>query len=350
MLTFECSYHWIKSKKPAINLNLIEVGTIAIKYTKLYYAVENVFCCANKTSWVKDSAISIEVYEMYLIRIMYVELYLVLANIRIHIFYRTCRTYSKLVCTNILYPRYSNRLGQVNKTLTHARPTINPPPLANRKIPHAESLQTVYVYRQYVQAPVLSQSTSPPGGECTHYICSCNYLTRIICSAVTRKTFVFLEKNRKRNCFYRIFVKPALILPVRKTNLATKYVLKKCVSYIPLQIPVRYTISKMCEPGEESQPSIVMSVGEYLRLICIALVICTLFNVIDYMRYICPTAATGIQLLWYHFSICRKCYLLLSPHSYKFSPHSYKFALCILYKLAFCILSYRCDGSYRYGE
>jgi hypothetical protein len=91
----------------------------------------------------------------------------------------------------------------------------------------------------------------------------------------------------------------------------------------------------MSEPGEESQPSIVMSVGEYLRLMCTVLVICTLSNVSEHIRYICTTAATGTQILWYRLIICRKNYFLLSPHSYK---------------LAICILSYRCDGSYRYGE
>jgi len=347
MLTIECSYHWIKPKIPAINLNPIEVGTITMKYTKLYYAVENVFCSANKTSCVKDPAISIEINEMYLIRIMYAEIYTVLANISIHILYSTCRTYSKLVCTDFLYPRYSNRLGQVNKTLTHARPTIHPPPLANRKTPHAESLQTVYVYRQYVQAPVLPQSTSPPGGECMHYIC--NYLPRI-CSVATCKFCVFLEKSMKRNGRFRTFVNPALLLSGFTKNLGTKYVLNKCVSYILLQFPVCYTISKMSEPGEESQPSIVMSVGEYLRPIYMALVIYILVNVIDYMRYICPTVFTGILILWYPSSSRRKCYCLPFLHSYKLSLHRNKLSLYIPYKLALCILSYRCDGSYRYGE
>jgi hypothetical protein len=197
MLTIGCLYHWIRSKKPATNLYPIEVGTIEIKYTKLYSTVENVFYCANKTSWVKVFAISIEVYHMFLFRLMYDEVSLVLANTRIHIFHRTCRTYLKIVCTNILYPMYSNRLGHVNKTLTHARLTDYPPPSANKKIPHSESLQTVYVYRQYVQASVLPQFTSPPGGECTHYICSGNYWTRIIFTSFAgfwypaKKTFVF---------------------------------------------------------------------------------------------------------------------------------------------------------------
>jgi hypothetical protein len=337
MLTIGYLYHWIKSKKPATNLYPIEVGTIEIKYTKLYTTVENVFYCANKTSWVKDFAISIEVYHMSLIRLMYVELSLVLANTRIHIFHRTCRTYLKIVCTIILYPMYSysNRLGHVNKTLTHARLTDNPPPSANRKIPHAESLQTVYVYRQYVQASVLPQFTSPPGGECTHYICSCNYLTRIICSVAIRILSVFMEKIKKRNCFYSNCVKPTLILPVRNTNFATKSVLKRNVSHILVQIPVRYILSKMSEPGEESQPSIVMSAGEYLRFMCTVLVICTLLNTSEYIRYICITVAAGAQIVWYRLSICRKNYPSPSPHSYK---------------LAICIMSYRCDRSNCYGE
>jgi hypothetical protein len=335
MLTIGCLYHWIKSKKPATNLYLIEVGIIEIKYTKLYTPIENVFYCANKTSWGKDFAISIEVYYMSLIRLMYVELSLVLANTRIHIVHRTYRTYLKIVCINVLYPMYSNRLGHVNKTLTHARLTDYPPPSANRKIPHAESLQTVYVYRQYVQASVLPQFASPPGGECTYYVCSSNYLTRIIFSVAFRILSVSMEKIRKRNCFHSICAKPTLILPVRNTNSATKFVLKRNVSHILVQIPVRYILSKMSEPGEESQPSIVMSAGEYQRFMCTALVICTLLNASEYICYICITVATGAQIVLYRLSICRKLYLSPSSHS------------C---KLAICIMSYRCDGSNLYGE
>ncbi len=85
---------------------------------------------------------------MSLICSMYVKLSLVLANTRIHIVHRT---YFKIVCicTYVyvyMYPVYSNRFGHVNKTLTNARLTAYPPTSANRKTPHAESLQTVYVY------------------------------------------------------------------------------------------------------------------------------------------------------------------------------------------------------------
>jgi hypothetical protein len=335
MLTIGCLYQWIKSKKPATNLFLIEVGIIEIKYTKLYTTIENVFYCANKTSWGKDFAISIEVYHMYLIRLMYVELSLVLANTRIHIVHHTYRTYLKIVCINVLYPMYSNRLGHVNKTLTHARLTDYPLPSANRKIPHAESLQTVYLYRQYVQASGLPQFASPPGGECTYYVCSCNYLTRIICNVAFHILSVSMEKIKKRNCSYSICVKPTLTLPVRNTNSATKSVLKRNVSHILVQIPVRYILSKMSEPGKESQPSIVMIAGEYLRFMCFALVICTLLNASEYIRNICITVATGAQIVWYRLSICRKHYLSPSSHSYK---------------LAICLMSNRCDGSNRYGE
>jgi hypothetical protein len=226
MLTVGCLYHWIKSKKLAINLYRIEVGLIELKYTKLYTTVENVFYCANITSYGNECkfAISIEVYHMSLICSMYVKLSLVLANTRIHIVHRT---YLKIICINVLYPVYSNRFGHVNITLTHARLTACPPPSANRKTPHAESLQTVYVYRQYVQASVLPQFASPPGGECTYYVCSCINLTRIICSITFHILPVFLEKTKKRNCIYSICVKPTLILLVRNTNSAIKFLLRK---------------------------------------------------------------------------------------------------------------------------
>jgi hypothetical protein len=115
-----------------------------------------------------------QVYHMFSKPITYVKLFPELGDKCTHISRMNC----KMLCTKV--PRnksclvYCNRSVYVNRTMTHARLTVYLPPSANGNPPHAECIQTRYVYTQYVQAHVLSQFASPPGGECTYHLRNCS--------------------------------------------------------------------------------------------------------------------------------------------------------------------------------
>jgi hypothetical protein len=262
--------------------------------------------------------------------------------------------YCKVLCTkvprNTTYSVYCNRFVHVNITLTHARSTAYPSPSANRKPPHAECIQTRYVYTQYVQVSVLSQFASPPGGECTYHICNCSVAFTLI--------FVYLERIKNLNFTYSNFGKIKSLLPETNADSGIKSSLQNCkdnlcritltsglfssakwlasnVSHIPVQISVRYRLLKMSVPGEESQPSMQSSAGEYLCPTCTFTVIYALLRAGKYLCSICTARALGELSIWYPMCNCRE---------YNPSFSSY------IYNCAIRINTYRCDGSNRYGE
>jgi hypothetical protein len=328
-----------------INLLHLKVRPAVLMYIKLYTTVENILLCANTTSYGEKckKIVAIQLYHMFSKPLIYAS---VLGDTCTHI----SRMYCTVLCTNV--PRnklclvYCNRSVYVNRTLTHARLTVYQPPLANGNPPHAECLQTGYVYTQYVQAYVLSQFASPPGGECTYHIRNCSVDFTIL--------HVYWERNLIMNLNYRDFGKLKSSVPGSNMYLIINFPTKigketlngivrlcgflsgtKClasnVSLIPVQISVRYDLSKMSVSGEESQPSLQpsTSAGEYIFPACISSVIYIILSADKYL------SSMYVSVPWYYICTCR---------DYTVPSHSYT-CICAISITFFC-----CDGSKRYGE
>jgi hypothetical protein len=164
-----------------------------------------------------------------------------------------------------------------------------------------------------------------------YHICNCSVALTLI--------YEYPERIKNLNFTYSNFGKLKSLLPETNADSGIKPSLQNCkdnlcritltsglfssakwlasnVSHIPIQISVRYRLLKMSVPGEEIQPSMQSSAGEYL----------------------CPTCtarALGALSIWYPMCTCRE-------YNPSFSP-------CI-YNCAIRINTYRCDGSNRYGE
>ncbi len=200
-------------------------------------------------------------------------------------------------CTYI----HINRSGIVHMLLSYAHLSAPPPGQpANGSGTQRKQIQTMHTHTQYIQDPVHTQSTSPPGGESMYY--SEKYMQYVLYKYL-RKNRIYLTVLISLQNMHNIHIVSAVCAVISSVkwpwkwslpNLSYKLMLnsigfsfsfkldensirlaglKRRLTLITCKlhslssnrthfsVPIRH--SKMSEPGEDSQISRPMSAGEY---------------------------------------------------------------------------------------